>query len=113
MLERIAQDELRHYKDWKEYTGQDISPNRFAIWKYTLISRTLGLTFGIKLMERGEEAAIKNYAELKPIIPEIEKWIQDEDEHEQALINLLDEELLHYAGSVVLGLNDALVELRR
>jgi len=111
VLETIAGDELRHYQDWMKYTGQEVSPDRFTVWKYTLIGRILGLTFGLKLMERGEEKAQANYAELKTAIPEIEKWIQDEDEHEQALIGMLDEELLHYAGSVVLGLNDALVEL--
>jgi len=35
----------------------------------------------------------------------------DENEHEQELIGLIDEERLQYTGSVVLGLNDALVEL--
>jgi VIT1/CCC1 family predicted Fe2+/Mn2+ transporter len=111
VLEAISRDELRHYQDWKKYTGQDVPPDRFAIWKYTLIGRTFGLTFGLKLMERGEKKAQSNYTELKSVIPEIEAWIQDEDHHEQALIGMLDEERLHYAGSVVLGLNDALVEL--
>ena len=111
VLETIARDELRHYQDWKRLTGQEISPDRFTVWKYTLIGRVLGLTFGLKLMERGEAKAQSNYADLKPVIPQIEAWIRDEDEHEQALINMLDEERLQYAGSVVLGLNDALVEL--
>lgn len=35
---------------------------------------------------------------------------RDEDEHEQRLIALINEERLEYMGSVVLGLNDALVE---
>ncbi len=111
VLETIAGDELRHYHDWKGFTGQDVAPFRIIVWFYTLIGRILGFTFGIKLMERGEERALANYGELRPVIPEIEKWIQDEDEHEQALIKMLDEERLHYAGSIVLGLNDALVEL--
>jgi VIT1/CCC1 family predicted Fe2+/Mn2+ transporter len=111
VLASIARDELRHYQDWKQYTDQEARPDRFAIWKYTLIGRVLGLTFGIKLMERGEEKAQGNYADLLTAIPEVEKWIQDENQHEQALIGMLDEERLHYAGSVVLGLNDALVEL--
>ncbi len=111
VLETIASDELRHYQDWKQLTGQDVPPLRLIIWIYTLIGRLLGFTFGIKLMERGEERAQANYSELRPVIPEIEKWIEDEDAHEKALINMLDEERLHYAGSVVLGLNDALVEL--
>ena len=36
---------------------------------------------------------------------------QQEEEHEQALLSMLDEERLQYVGSMVLGLNDALVEL--
>jgi VIT1/CCC1 family predicted Fe2+/Mn2+ transporter len=111
VLEKISQDELRHYQDWKKYTGQDVNPDHWAIWKYVLISRVFGFTFGIKLMERGEEQAQSNYAELRSAIPEIDAWIQDENAHEQALIGMLDEERLQYAGSVVLGLNDALVEL--
>jgi len=35
----------------------------------------------------------------------------DEQSHEEALIEILDEERLKYVGSMVLGLNDALVEL--
>jgi VIT1/CCC1 family predicted Fe2+/Mn2+ transporter len=111
VLEKIAQDELRHYQDWKKYTGVEVKPDRWAIWKYTLISRLFGFTFGIKLMERGEEKAQENYSALQDRIPEIEAWIHDENVHEHALLEMLDEELLQYAGSVVLGLNDALVEL--
>jgi VIT1/CCC1 family predicted Fe2+/Mn2+ transporter len=35
----------------------------------------------------------------------------EETRHEVELISLLEEESLHYAGSIVLGLNDALIEL--
>src|SRR3989304_621523 len=66
VLEAIARDELRHYQDWKKHTGQDVPPDRFTVWKYILIGRILGLTFGLKLMESGEEEAQSNYAELKP-----------------------------------------------
>ncbi len=111
VLERIAADELAHARLWQEYTGREVKPNRGIVWFYTFISRVLGFTFGIKLMEQGEERAQKNYTELTDIIPEMERWIRDEEAHEQALIGMLDEERLQYAGSVVLGLNDALVEL--
>jgi VIT1/CCC1 family predicted Fe2+/Mn2+ transporter len=37
--------------------------------------------------------------------------LADEERHEDELMGMLDEESLRYAGSVVLGLNDALVEL--
>ena len=111
VLDQIADDELRHYNDWKEYTQREIKPNMWDVWKYYLISRIFGFTFGIKLMERGEEKAQENYGKLKGKIPNIENWIHEEEIHEQKLLGMLDEERLRYAGSVVLGLNDALVEL--
>lgn len=111
VLERIAADELRHAQEWQKFTDQDVKPARLQIWFYTLISRVFGFTFGVKLMEGGEEKAQGKYEELSGIIPNIEKWIEDEEAHEQALLGMLDEERLRYAGSVVLGLNDALVEL--
>lgn len=111
ILEKISQDELRHYRQWKRHTGQDVAPNRWEIFKYYWISRLFGFTFGVKLMEGGEEDAQKSYALLQATIPEAEQIIREEQEHEQMLIDLLDEDLLRYVGSIVLGLNDALVEL--
>ncbi|MGB7876021.1 MAG: VIT1/CCC1 transporter family protein [Anaerolineales bacterium] len=111
ILNQIADDELRHYEDWKKYTERDIKPNMWDVWKYYLISRLFGFTFGIKLMEKGEEKAQENYGRLKGKIPDIDNWIHEEEVHEKRLLAMLDEERLRYAGSVVLGLNDALVEL--
>ena len=37
--------------------------------------------------------------------------MQDEESHERQLISLIREDRLNYVGSMVLGLNDALVEL--
>ncbi|MBT3313514.1 MAG: rubrerythrin family protein [Anaerolineae bacterium] len=111
ILDQIAEDELGHYEDWKKYTNEEVKPNKWTIWKYYLISRIFGFTFGIKLMESGEKSAQANYDQIREYVPEIDNWIKDENEHENALIDMLDEERLQYAGSVVLGLNDALVEL--
>lgn len=111
LLDRIAEDELRHYNEWKKYSGEEVSPRWLNVWFYTALSLLFGFTFGVKLMERGEETAQKNYASVMHEIPEAAKFQHDEDEHERELIDMLDEERLQYAGSVVLGLNDALVEL--
>jgi len=111
VLERIADDELRHYHAWKKHTQVDVKPDMFTVWKYTLIGRLFGFTFAIKLMERGEGTAQRNYESMRGIIPDIDNWIKEEHDHENTLIGMLDEERLRYAGSVVLGLNDALVEL--
>lgn len=81
------------------------------MWLYYLICRILGYTFGIKLMEKGKSDAQANYGALSDTISEAATIAQEEGDHEQELISLLDEERLKYAGSVVLGLNDALVEL--
>ncbi len=111
ILKQIAEDELGHYHGWKHYTNQDIEPRWFSVWFYYIISLVFGFTFGVKLMEMGEKTAQGNYAAIRDEIPEAEKYEHDEDVHEEQLINMLDEERLQYAGSVVLGLNDALVEL--
>lgn len=111
IINKIADEELGHYEDWKKYTGVDVKPNQWKIRKYYLISRIFGFTFGLKLMESGEKSAQTNYDQIRQYVPEIDNWIADEKEHENALLNMLDEERLQYAGSVVLGLNDALVEL--
>ncbi len=62
-------------------------------------------------MERDEERAQKKYADLYTEIDQAKAIAEDESDHENALLGMLDEERLRYIGSVVLGLNDALVEL--
>lgn len=111
IVEEIAEDELRHSEQWAAYTGKKAKPKRWMIWLYTLISRVLGFTFGFKLMELGEEKAQINYEALAEDIPEALEIMQDENAHEDKLLAMLDEDRLRYAGSIVLGLSDALVEL--
>jgi len=110
VLNRIAGEELKHYAVWKQYTGQDIAPDRIRIWYYYLIARLLGLTFALKLMEGVEQGAQAGDAALLAAVPELPSMLANEAKHERELIALIDEERLKYVGSVVLGLNDALVE---
>ncbi len=111
ILNGISAEELKHCNIWKEYTGKEVKPDRFRVWLYTFISMIFGITFGIKLMENGEGKAEISYKEISEFIPEAESIAHEEEEHEKELIGLIDEERLRYAGSMVLGLNDALVEL--
>jgi VIT1/CCC1 family predicted Fe2+/Mn2+ transporter len=111
ILKQISDDEKRHYGFWKKYTNKDVKPNKLKIWWYYLISRIFGITFGIKLMERGEEDAQVIYGKISEQVPSAEQIVHDEDVHEQKLVNMIDEERLKYISSIVLGLNDALVEL--
>lgn len=111
VLRRIAEEEDKHYHTIRKYTGRDVAPNRFKVSLYFWLSRLFGYTFGIKLMERSEEDAQEAYAGIIDRIPEMRQVMEEEEEHENNLLAMLDEESLNYAGSIVLGLNDALVEL--
>lgn len=110
-LLRLSREEKAHYLIWKKYTNQEMKPESLKVLKYTMIARTLGFTFAVKLMERGEENAQVEYDLLAREVAESTAIRQQEEEHEQALLAMLDEERLQYVGSMVLGLNDALVEL--
>jgi len=110
VLTRIADQEYEHYTLWKRYTHQDIAPDTLRIWYYFVLARVFGITFSIKLMERIEKRAQEVYREIGDMVPEAKEILAREELHEKELIGLLDEERLRYTGSVVLGLNDALVE---
>jgi len=111
VLQRIAEEERNHHDFWQGYTGVPANPSRLQITLYPLMARLLGLTFAVKLMERGEESAQLNYEAVAGIIPEAKRVLEEEEEHERRLLAILDEEWLQYIGSIVLGLSDALVEL--
>ena len=77
----------------------------------------------IKLLHVEKRTIIADYfiictgtsrTQIRSLADEVEESVgirTQEEEHEAALIAILDEERLHYVGSMVLGLNDALVEL--
>jgi len=111
ILEKISQDEYSHYEFWKSLTQEEVRPDKFKISFYIFVSRVFGLTFGLKLMEKGEDSAQDVYEKLKSVSVGVEKIIHDEGIHENQLLDLIDEERLKYVSSIVLGLNDALVEL--
>jgi VIT1/CCC1 family predicted Fe2+/Mn2+ transporter len=111
ILKRISEDERKHYDLWKEYTHQEVKPSRLKIWEYYLLSKIFGITFGMKLMEKGEAKAQTTYKQIFDFVPAALDIEKDENDHERELLNSIDEERLRYVGSMVLGLNDALVEL--
>lgn len=110
-LRRLAKEEKAHYEIWKSYTGITMKPQKRKVFRYKLMARLFGFTFTVKLMEKGEAGAQKEYELLAQEVEESRLIRQQEEEHEQALLSMLDEESLQYVGSMVLGMNDALVEL--
>ncbi len=111
VLARIAADEREHAALLARHTGANPRARRLQVWFYTGLARLFGLTFALRLMERGEVLAERGYRAVAAGIPDLARLAEDEDRHEQALLDLIEEERLKYSSSVVLGLNDALVEL--
>lgn len=109
ILQRISEDESRHYATLRSYTHQEVTPNRWEIFFYVWLVRLLGITFAVRRLELGEKETTSVYSQY-PDMEHFAEMAQDEQRHEEKLIGMISEERLEYMGSVVLGLNDALVE---
>ena len=111
ILRRMADDEAAHSRVWGRYTGAEARPDTFKVWRYALLGKLFGLVFVINLLESGEDKAAGKYATLLDEVPEARGIMADETRHEEQLAAMIHEEKLSYISSMVLGLNDALVEL--
>lgn len=111
VLREMANTELEHYRFWRNLSKIEVPANNFLVSFVLLITRLLGLTFTIKLIEKGEKAGAEEYAAFEEFVPGAAKLGLEEEEHEHAMMNMLHEDFLSFVGSIVLGLNDALVEL--
>ncbi len=110
LLERAAEQELEHYRALRGRTGIDVQPRRLRLMLWRLLSRTLGLTFTLRLMERGSELATAVDGTFDDDA-HLSQAVAEEERRADTVLAGLEEERLDYAGSIVLGLNDALVEL--
>jgi VIT1/CCC1 family predicted Fe2+/Mn2+ transporter len=111
ILERISRDEKSHAQVISRILSLQMSPDRRKVATIAFFARIFGLTFSLKLMERGENIAGRKYRSVIAAYPELAKIAEDEERHEKELLDLLKDAHLSNIGSVVLGLNDALVEL--
>ncbi len=109
VLSHIAGDEKKHYSALKEITGKEVKPNKARVWWYLILASIFGLAFSLKFMERGEKLSQKNYKLISR--KNFHSMIKDEERHEMELLEMLSDSRVEYASSIVLGLNDALVEL--
>ena len=111
LLEQMSKDEKVHAEVWKSITKKDLKPSKFSILWFKILTVVMGYTFVVKTMQKKESLAQVGYEKMIEELPEAAKVLDDERRHEKELYNMLDEERLHYIGAMVLGLNDALVEL--
>lgn len=111
VLRKIGMQEKGHALYWQKKTGVEVKPDRWTIWKRVLLATLLGPTFVLKLMEKREGTGSKVYSDLSSVYPETLQFAEEEKVHEKEILDMIHEEKLQYVGSIVLGLNDALVEL--
>ncbi len=111
LLTQMARDERAHAAVWATYTGEGLRARRGLLLLMKCITVLLGFTFAVKTMQKGERFSGAEYETLQQQLPQAAAMLADERRHEQELYSMLDEERLHYVGAMVLGLNDALVEL--
>ena len=111
LLAKMSADEKTHAAYWQSISLQNGAPDRWKLFRLKVLCRILGYTFVIKRLLREETGAVGLYDKLKAEIPKAADVQADEMRHEKELVDMLDEERLQYVGAMVLGLNDALVEL--
>lgn len=117
ILEQLIQHELDDYRFWLQFSSKKrftVSPVRIFLLK--IMRRALGLTFTAKFIEGNEKKAIRNYTEFlataqEPTRTKIREIIEHERYHEREMIGQVKEERVQFIGSIILGLNDGLIEL--
>jgi VIT1/CCC1 family predicted Fe2+/Mn2+ transporter len=116
VLKKLAEDEKRHFEFWRSLAGVDCEPSPLRVLLLKLSYSILGPLFTIKLMEKSEEEAVREYSSLLESVGEgwrqgLLDLIKDEEVHEKELMAMLTDPRLRYIGFIALGLADAIVEM--
>lgn len=117
ILKSLIEHEENHYNFWLLLSSKkNFSVNKFEVWFYKIIRKILGLTFTAKLLELHEKDSINEYKQFLKVAPkqlqqEIEKIIEHEEEDERKIIAQIKEGQVEFMSSIILGLNDGLIEL--
>ena len=116
LLETLARQEYEHYLFWRSIAGGDCKPSRPRISIIAASYKLLGPAFTLRLLERGEESTVEKYKKILSMLPEdkrpqLERIIREEEEHENKLLNEIEDARQKYLGYMALGLADAIVEI--
>ena len=108
---RMANEETEHLAYLQSITGKDVGSQASQIKRFFVEVKVFGFTFSCRRLHFHKQFSNKVYAELALLDPTAEAIYQRSLKHEEELLGFIDEERLHYVGAIVLGLNDALVEI--
>jgi len=109
LLKLIARQKLKDYHFLSSITFKKVKPSSLLINYYLLISKLFGIAFSLKLMERNESKYVSHIYKASNSKPPA-SLKESSEEYEKQLEKISDSRI-KYAGAIVLGLNDALVEL--
>ncbi|MDZ4284982.1 MAG: VIT1/CCC1 transporter family protein [Patescibacteria group bacterium] len=118
ILELLIGQEYTDYEFWKQFaTQKEFRVRRLDVVFYLLLRRLFGLTFTAKFLEGRERLMIERYERYIAGVKEaalrvrLEAVLAHEREHERYFINQVREGKVEFMSSIVLGLNDGLIEL--
>jgi len=117
-LSSMAEQEYKHYEFWIKFLVDEFKPRRpvLRIILLKFLAVIMGITFVVKLLENHEDKVIDGYKSIADYLNDkdksmLEAIIKDEEEHESALLENINEGRVRYLGFTVLGLSDALIEI--
>jgi vacuolar iron transporter family protein len=113
VLKQAGEFEMRHQETLEKLSGRKAIVSKIKVKLFLLLTRILGYTFALKMMEKKISFPMDNF--IKTLLIQHDsrfvEWFHEEEELEQLLLQTLDEARLRYISSMVLGLNDALTEI--
>ena len=118
ILVKLAAHKWQEFTFWKQFAAkQQFSVSKIYLITIKLLRKTFGLTFVVKYIEHQEKQLINKYKEILPKVKDkelqkkIKESIEHEIEHEEELISQIKEERIEFISSIILGINDGLIEL--
>ncbi|HEX9609004.1 MAG TPA: VIT1/CCC1 transporter family protein [Candidatus Paceibacterota bacterium] len=118
ILEELVLHEKADFEFWRDLADKrEYRVGPLSLLGYRLMRQVLGLTFTAQFLEGREkeaQAAYLTYLETvtDPKIRErIENIVEHEKYHEHALIKHIEERRVKFVSSIILGINDGLIEL--
>ncbi len=111
-FKELQEKELKHYNFWKNLSGVDVEPNLFKSKFYVFIAKYFGTNFGVQFMERSKKHSNTFDRELRESGEKnVIDIVAEQESDEKRILEKIDKSELAYTSSIILGLNDALVEL--
>ncbi len=111
VLVRVADEIASQAKALETYTNRQLAADERKVKRYARMARIFGFTFAAKLMDRRKIKFVNHSKRLLSEMPEVEKMQADEQKRDDELFALLNEKRLSYVGAMILGMNDAIVEI--